>query len=49
MRSNIRTLKNELDYLEDSIGEVLKILEDDSLTDTEKVERVLTALEDIYD
>lgn len=33
MKSNIRRVKDELDYLEDSIGEVLKILEDNSLTD----------------
>jgi hypothetical protein len=49
MKSNIRRVKDELDYLEDSIGEVLKILEDNSLTDSEKVEEAVKALEDIYD
>jgi len=44
-----RNLKEEVDDLENAIGSVLRILEDESMTDSEKVKKAFDALEDIHD
>jgi len=44
-----RNLKEEVDDLENAIGSVLRILEDESMTNSEKVKKAFDALEDIHD